>query len=51
MIYDTNTSKRNEVKEIRTLKQLDRVDLDFNSPRLKQAMYNLGVKKVECQKR
>ena len=44
-------SKRNEIKEIRNYKQLDKVDLDYDSPRLKQAMYNLGVSKEECMKK
>ena len=44
-------SKRNEIKEIRNYKQLDKVDLDFESPRLKQALYNLGVSKEECMKK
>jgi hypothetical protein len=44
-------AKRNEIKEIRNFKQLDKVDLDFDSPRLKQAMYNLGVSKEECMKK
>ena len=44
-------SKRNEIKEIRNYKQLEKVDLDFDSPRLKQALYNLGVSKEECIKK
>ncbi len=44
-------SKRNEIKEIRNYKQLDKVDLDFDSPRLKQALHNLGVSKDECIKK
>jgi hypothetical protein len=44
-------SKRNEIKEIRNYKQLDKVDLDFDSPRLKMALYNLGVSKEECMKK
>jgi nitrogen fixation/metabolism regulation signal transduction histidine kinase len=44
-------SKRNEIKEIRNHKQLEKVDLDFDSPRLKQALYNLGVSKEECMKK
>lgn len=44
-------SKRNEIKEIRNYKQLEKVDLDYDSPRLKQAMYNLGVSKEECMKK
>jgi len=46
----TNT-KRNEVKEIKTVKQLEKVELDFESPRIRQAMENLGVKRKECAKK
>lgn len=44
-------SKRNEIKEIRNYKQLEKVDLDFDSPRLNLALYNLGVSKEECMKK
>ena len=44
-------AKRNEIKEIRNYKQLDKIDLNFDSPRLKQALYNLGVSKEECIKK
>jgi len=43
--------KRNEIKEIRNYKQIEKIELDFDSPRLKQAMYNLGVSKEECLKK
>ena len=33
----------NDIKDIRTLRQLEKVMLDFDSPRLKQAMDDLGV--------
>jgi hypothetical protein len=44
-------SKRNDIKEIRNHKQLEKVDLDFDSPRMKKALYNLGVSKEECMKK
>lgn len=44
-------SKRNDIKEIRNYKQLEKVDLDYDSPRLKKALYNLGVSKEECMKK
>ena len=44
-------SKRNDIKEIRNYKQLEKVDLDFDSPRMKKALYNLGVSKEECMKK
>ena len=43
--------KNNDIREIRTLKQLEKVNLDFDSPRLKQAMEILGVKEEECHKK
>jgi hypothetical protein len=48
---DAAQSKRNDIKEIRNYKQLEKVDLDFDSPRLKKALYNLGVSKEECMKK
>lgn len=48
---DKNVVKfNNNIKEIRTLGQLERVNLDFDSPRLKQAMDDLGVSVQECKK-
>ena len=47
----TRIKKNNDIREIRTLKQLEKVNLDFDSPRLKQAMEILGVKEEECQKK
>ena len=44
-------AKRNEIKEIRNYKQIEKIELDFDSPRLKRAMYNLGVSKEECLKK
>lgn len=45
---DNKPKKNNDLKEIRTIKQLERVNLDFDSPRLKQAMNNLGISIDEC---
>ena len=42
---------RNDVREIRNVKQLAKIDFDFDSPRMRQAMENLGVSKDECQKK
>lgn len=33
----------NNIREIRSINQLDKVNLDFESPRLKQAMDDLGI--------
>jgi hypothetical protein len=38
----------NEIKEIRNLKHLEKVELDFESPRMKEALFNLGVSFDEC---
>lgn len=41
----------NDIRDIRSMKQLERVMLDFDSPRLQQAMDDLGVNIKECQKK
>ena len=41
----------NNIKDIRSLRQLGRVNLDFESPRLKKAMDDLGVSMDECEKK
>ena len=41
----------NDIRDIRNLKMLEKVNLDFDSPRLKQAMDDLGVKEEECLKK
>lgn len=41
----------NDIRDIRSLRQLERVNLDYDSPRLKQAMDDLGVSIQECQKK
>ena len=41
----------NDIKDIRSVKMLDKVFLDFDSPRLRQAMDDLGVKQEECMKK
>ena len=43
--------KANEIKEIKNYKQLEKIDFDFDSPRFKKALYNLGVSKEECMKK
>ena len=50
-IDDIKSSKRNEIKEIKNFKQLEKVDLDYDTPRIKLAMQNLGLSKDECLKR
>lgn len=41
----------NNIKDIRTIKQLEKVNLDFESPKLKKAMDNLGVNFTDLQKK
>ena len=41
----------NNIREIRTIGQLDKVNLDFESPRLKQAMDDLGISISECRRK
>ena len=40
----------NDIKDIRSIRQLKRINLDYDSPRLKQAMDDLGVDFDEIQK-
>ena len=39
----------NDIRDIRSMKQLEKVNLDCESPRLKQAMVDLGVHEEEMQ--
>lgn len=41
----------NDIVRTIRIKQLDKVNLDFDSPRLMQAMDDLGVKEEECLKK
>jgi hypothetical protein len=43
--------KKNDIREIRTLRQLGRVNLDLDSPRMKEAMDTLGVSEEELEKK
>ena len=40
----------NDIKDIRSMRQLDRVNLNYESPRLLQAMDDLGVTMDEMVK-
>ena len=40
----------NDIRDIRTMRQLGRVNLDYESPRLLQAMDDLGVSMEEVTK-
>lgn len=33
----------NDIREIRSIKMLERIELDFESPRLRKAMDDMGV--------
>lgn len=41
----------NDIRWLRTAAQLEKVNLNFDSPRLKQAMDDLGVSPSECKKK
>jgi hypothetical protein len=42
---------RNDIRDIRSYKQLERVQLDLDSPRLRKACENLGVEVDELKKK
>ena len=48
---ENKIKRNNDIRDIRNVKQLEKVNLDFDSPRLKQAMDDLGVKEEECLKK
>ena len=49
---DENKIKlNNDIRDIRSIRQIDKVHLDFDSPRLKKAMEDLGVKQEEMEKK
>lgn len=41
----------NNIRDIRSVKQLEKVNLDFESPRLKKAMDDYGITQAECEKK
>jgi hypothetical protein len=41
----------NDIRDIRSIKMLERAELNFDSPRLRIAMEVLGVTVQECQKK
>jgi hypothetical protein len=42
---------KNDVRDIRSLRQLDRLELSLDSPRFKTACENLGISIAECIKK
>ena len=42
---------KNDVKEIKSYKQLEKLELELDSPRFLLACYNLGITVDECQKK
>lgn len=42
---------KNDIRDIRSFKQLDKVDLELDSPRFTQAADNLGISISECRKK
>ena len=43
--------KKNDIREIRTIRQLARVNLDLDSPRMKKAMEVCGVSPEDLDKK
>ena len=43
--------KKNDIREIRSKKQLEKVNIDLDSPRMKQALEDLGVSTDELIKK
>jgi hypothetical protein len=50
-IKEKKIKLNNDIKDIRSLRQLDRCNLNLESPRLLQAMDDLGVSMDEMLKR
>ena len=44
-------NRRNDIKPLRSIKMLDKVDLDLDSPRMRLAIDNLGIGINELQAR
>lgn len=42
---------KNDLKELRSLRQLERIELDLDSPRWRLACHNLGISPRECAKK
>lgn len=45
------TRIKNDIRDIRSFRQLERVDLDLESPWFVQACNNLGIAIHECMKK
>ena len=45
-----NRQKRfpNDIRDIRSIRMLERIELDFESPRLRKAMDDIGVTYDDC---
>lgn len=39
---------KNDIKDLRSMKQLERLDLSIESPRFQKACANLGISPREC---
>ena len=50
IIEEPKIKKNNNIRDIRSLKQLEKVNLDFDSPKLRKAMDEFGVTEDDCQK-
>ena len=50
-VADKGPKKNNNIKEIRTIRGLERCNLDLDSPRMAKAMDALGVSNEEMEKK
>jgi hypothetical protein len=42
---------RNDIREIKTIKMLAKINLELDSPRLKEACENLGIEPAELKQK
>ena len=50
-VADKAPKKNNNIREVRTIRGLERVNLDLDSPRMAKAMDALGVSHEEMEKK
>ena len=48
---ETQHRPSNDIPDIKRVKQLEKLELDLDSPRFKQAMENLGLTKADLGKK
>lgn len=50
-VVDKTPKKNNNIREVRSIRGLERVNLDLDSPRMAKAMDDLGVSNEEMDKK